>query len=149
VAKGVLSGVGSTTSTDLSQVGDMVTSMLTEAQFQSLRSADWVLADGQNVAGSTYAGLVAATVPDARGQFLRGKNNGRVDGKQNPDGELALGTYQADEFDSHTHDIGGGFGASAAFGTLAGSTANATSSSTGGNETRSKNITVNVFIRIN
>lgn len=85
-------------------VGDIVTSTLTEAQFQAQRNGTWVLMDGRAVGGSRYSTITgSSTIPDARGMFLRSKNNGRVDGLQNPDGDLALGTYQADAFASHTH----------------------------------------------
>ena len=141
-------------------VGSVRQSFLTELQFQAANGTGWVLADGRNVTGSAYATLTGlTTVPDARGVALRGKNNGRADGGQNPDGELALGQYQGDMFASHGHGfsqgmqsassgvagnvlIGGGVGNNntAAFSTL---------SANGGNESRMKNITVNTFIKIN
>lgn len=147
-------------------VGDVVTSMLTEAQFQNQRNAGWVLMDGRNVNGSKYSTITGnSNIPDARGLFLRGKNNGRIDGLQNPDGDLAIGTYQSDAFASHTHiqnshNHSTNIPALAASGTDGGpayinTTASVTGSTTatnqnsGGNETRPKNITVNYFIKIN
>lgn len=150
-------------------IGEFKDSMLTEVQFQNLHGVGWILADGRSVTGSKYHSITSNTnVPDARGIARRGKNNGRVDGNQNPDGDVALGTFQADAFGSHTHiqdahshtqtvaNAGGLSGAlnqgttavpvTAATGT--GSTT-ATNQSSGGNETRAKNISVNVFIRIN
>jgi hypothetical protein len=57
-------------------VGSIVASMLTEAQFQGVNGTDWVLADGRSVAGTTYAVATGEnTVPDLRGQFLRGRVN--------------------------------------------------------------------------
>jgi hypothetical protein len=80
---------------DKNPVGMIAHSMLTVAQFQSLNGTSWVLADGSNVAGSIYATLTgSSTVPDLRGMVLRGKNNGRSDGSQNPDGDSALGAAQ-------------------------------------------------------
>lgn len=115
-----LSAIGATVNGLLSiilPVGTIVDSMLTESQFQTEignLSAPflWVLADGRNVAGSTYATVTGnTTIPDLRGIFTRGKNNGRSDGNQNPDGDLALGTYTADKLASHTHtDAGHGHG---------------------------------------
>lgn len=89
-------------------VGSIVDSMLDESTFQSQNTSPsperWVLADGRNVAGSVYQSLTgSATIPDLRGNFTRAKNNGRSDGKQNPDGDLALGTYTASKFASHMH----------------------------------------------
>jgi len=98
-------------------VGSIIASMLDEPTFQDQLPGPpspmtWVLADGRNVAGSTYATVTgSSTIPDLRGQFLRASNNGgssagtRTDGKQNPDGVLAPGTYTADKLDSHSHTI--------------------------------------------
>jgi hypothetical protein len=88
---------------DNGSVGDIIQSMLTEEQFIEENGAGWVLADGRSVVGSKYATLIGASIPDLRGQFLRGKNNGRSDGQQNPDGDLALGTQTTDAFPEHSH----------------------------------------------
>lgn len=135
-------------------IGSIQASLLTETQFQSQFGAGWVLAKGQNVSGSNYANITGSlTVPDLRGVFLRGKNNGRSDGNENPDGESSLGTYQGDQLSSHNHtytrssSVDPGWGQYAAGG---GANSNQVAvTSTGGNETRSKNVTVNYFIRIN
>lgn len=136
-------------------VGTILESMLTEAQFQTQLGnpspATWVLADGRSAVGTTYQSITGfSTVPDLRGIFTRGKNNGRSDGNQNPDGDLPLGTYTADKFASHSHT---GAAAPAANGPPAATTlnyfGNTTSGVTGGNETAPKNVTVNCFIRIN
>jgi hypothetical protein len=90
-----------------------------------------------------------------RGRFLRGK------GTNNPDGDLALGTYTADKLGSHQHTIyadltgGGGSSASSVIGDAqigAGTTTYESSGNilaSGSNETAPKSITVNIFIRIN
>lgn len=79
-------------------VGDVKHSNLTEVQIQAELDDTWVLADGRDVTGSAFHTLTGLTIlPDCRGQFIRGKNNGRADGKENPQGDLALGTYEADE----------------------------------------------------
>lgn len=101
-------------SSDLNPVGMIISSLLTEAQFQALNGTSWVLADGRNITGSLYSTITSATlIPDLRGQTLRGKNNGRVDGNQDPDGERALGAFQSHAFGSHDHTQGShnhGFG---------------------------------------
>ncbi len=87
-------------------VGTVIASLLTETQIQNNFGGAWVLADGRTVTGSRYAILTGATsVPDLRGLFLRGKNNGRADGKQNPDWDFALGVYQADGITNHGHAV--------------------------------------------
>lgn len=161
-------------SSDNSVIGTIKSSMLTLAQFQTLNGTGWVLADGSSATGSAYATLTGATiVPDLRGQVLRGKNNGRSDGQQNPDGDVALGTQQTDAYASHNHSASaaGGTGGSTLPWNNAGSVAFCALSSTGtsfqtnfnsnsgpqalsiavsgGNESRMKNVTVNHFIRIN
>jgi len=113
----------------------------------------WLAADGTAVSRSTYAALFSAigttygagdgsttfALPDLRGYFVRGSGT-------NGDGTAAgaFGTKQVDEFKSHTHTVvdnsftvagaGGGLG-----GLVAGSVTR-TTSSTGGDETRPKNI---------
>lgn len=66
----------------------------------------WVLADGRSA--SPYIEFIAATgmanIPDLRGMFLRGLNEGRNDGKQDPEaGTRTAGSYQADTLKSHSH----------------------------------------------
>ena len=85
--------------------------------------------------------------------FLRGSNEGRADGQQNPDGELTLGSYQTDYSDSHVHNISG-FGTAQLYNTgfQWGTNIQAGSripTATGGNETRSRKVTVNYFLRTN
>jgi hypothetical protein len=76
-------------------LGTIVSSMLTLAQYQSLHGTGWVLADGTSCAGTSYATVSGATLlPDPRGQALRGKNNGRADGLQDPAGERTIGSQQ-------------------------------------------------------
>jgi hypothetical protein len=143
-----------TLSASLVPVGTVVPSMLTEAQFNATvpNGALWALADGRSVTGSKYAAATGASVlPDLRGQFLRGKNGARSDGKQNPDGDVALGTYQADAFASHTHSASFGsvilMNAGTSYGTYIQSGSSNTSAA-GGNESRGKNVTVNYFVKI-
>jgi hypothetical protein len=59
-------------------LGDVRSSLLTEPQFQAINGTNWVLMDGSSVAGSDFATLTGiTTLPDARGEFLRGLDNGR------------------------------------------------------------------------
>lgn len=142
-------------------VGTIVDSILTESQWQALTGTPspelWILADGRSIAGSALANSpgypLGNFAPNICGIFRRGKNNGRSDGNQNPDGELALGTYTADKFLNHSHSysnvavfltVGNGAGPSPLF-----PASPANTGSTGANETAPKNITINTFIRIN
>ncbi len=146
------------------KVGDVIQSMLTEAQFQLYKDDTWILMDGRDVSGSDYAILLSSTtIPDARGQFLRAKNNGRSDGQENPtDG--ALGDAQTDSMQGHGHHIpscssqdGQGrvtAGASSTGSQSVDDASYATEYNSQGTprtdtETRPKNITVNFFIKIN
>ena len=139
-------------------VGSVVSSMLTTAQYQGETSTGWVLADGGSCAGSDYAVLTGnSTVPDLRGVFIRGKNNGRSTATGNSSGNLALGTYEADQFAAHTHPYEYKTPSAAAGGSDGGgdtdrglNTISTVTSSTGtGTETRTRNVTLNYFIRIN
>jgi hypothetical protein len=147
---------------DRNPIGMVVSSLLTLAQFQVINGVGWVLADGSNIVGSTYATITGATaVPDLRGMVLRGKNNGRADGKQNPDGDLTLGVYQADAFQGHVHTVptysstgANNVAARGANDVLDASTSLPVTDGVNGTprtaaETRMRNQTVNHFIKIN
>jgi hypothetical protein len=154
-------------------VGTILHSMLTLPQFQSVSGAGWVIADGQSVSGSKYHALTGlSNIPDMRGKVLRGKNNGIAGSSGNPDGELALGSFQDDSFGAHSHveryvgypgfpaveaykadvvlDPGSGTATLSATGSyILSTTEKITTSDSGSNETRMKNTTVNIFIKIN
>ena len=134
-------------------LGDIKASMLADGVFQTINGSGWIIADGRDVTGSDYHALTGnSTVPDMRGMFLRGKNNGRTDGNENPDGDLALGTYQADEFKSHTHGYifapNTGHADLNFYGGTRENDYTRQTDATGGDETRARNITVNYFIKI-
>jgi len=158
------------------QVGDVVQSMLTEAQFQAERDGTWVLADGRSVSGSKYETITGnANIPDMRGQFLRGKNNSRSDGQENPDGDVAVGTQTGDGirnitgyFQSSVFEGGNSKIARSGVFNSNGSNWNSFFSGGGGGsntgtrynfdtsavvptaaDNRPKNVTVNIFIKIN
>lgn len=154
-------------------VGTVVYSMLNASTFSSQQPAGqtWILADGRSIAGLNLAFenlTQSSTIPNLLGVFVRGKNNGRSDGNQNPDGDLALGQFTADRFQNHDH--GGGAhthststqnGAAVQFGGLivripgTGTFGSDTTSSgaiinaQGGPETSPKSVTLNPFIRVN
>lgn len=54
-------------------VGSIQQSLLTEAQFQTEMGTEWVLMDGQSIAGSKLASIIGDNLPDAttNGAFLR------------------------------------------------------------------------------
>ena len=162
------------------QIGDVKYSTLTEAQFQAEADSSWILCDGRSVSGSEYHLITGnVNIPDARGQFLRGENNGRNDGQENPDATpLATAQNQATAKNglvasatavgNHQHgDAVGYCGYNGSFGSgTTGSPLGCTSSfrdltSTqgdhshsismvgGGNETRPTSVTVNCFVKIN
>jgi microcystin-dependent protein len=107
--------------------------------------------------GTTYGAVDGNSfnLPDYRGVFFRGMDNGR-----GLDLGRTLGSYQADEFGSHRH-IGGyaGVNANASYGVTTAPNGNINSqsgqsvnnhpwtSTSGGTETRPKNVAVNVGIR--
>lgn len=151
---------------DGNPVGMIVHSLLTEAQFQALNGIGWVLADGRSITGSKYAEITGATtIPDMRGQFLRGKNNGRSDGNQDSAGERALGDYKADKMQGHRHnsvqgaqfildlnagDASGANGTTRTRGLIGDPSSDGTNGTPRtGSETQPKNIAVNIFIKIN
>lgn len=141
-------------------VGTVIHSMLTTTQFSAEYGDNWVLADGRSVTGTKYASVTGnSTIPDMRGTFLRGKDNGVG---RNADGDLALGTYTDDKFESHTHTIYADLSGSGSIPspshviqdaaiTVPGVAYETTGSisASGSNETSPKSIIVNFFIRIN
>lgn len=146
---------------NITPVATIEAAFLTEVQFQVQKGVGWILADGRSVSGSAYYSLTGRTnVPDCRGLFLRGRDHGRG---IVPEGNVDVTTYLGDTFESHTHgntvDFGGmGFGNRDHTNVEAGDArpqclpdwpAYTNIFNTGGNETRSQNITVNYFIRIN
>jgi len=111
----------------------------------------WLAADGSAVSRTTYAALFSAigttygsgdgsttfAVPDLRGYFVRGSGT-------NSDGTAAgtFGAKQADDFKAHTHTTGQGIVGTVGAAAFAGGPFAITTAtgSTGGTETRPKNI---------
>lgn len=126
----------------------------------STAPAGWLKANGATVSRTTYAALFAAigttygagdgsttfAVPDLRGEFIRGFDDGR-----GVDTARAIGSAQAADIAPHTHtynnttnsggNTGGGSGTVAAF---VGSTA---TGSAGTTETRPRNVAMLACIK--
>ncbi len=123
----------------------------------------WLECDGAAVSRTTYAGLFAAigttfgtgdgsttfNVPDMRGEFARGWDDGR-----GVDPARAFGSAQADEFEAHVHSVqpAASTNDSASGLTTTGNTAGETitaydTASTGGTETRPRNIALLYIIK--
>lgn len=119
----------------------------------------WLHCNGQAVSRTTYAALFSAigtrfgsgngsttfNVPDLRGEFLRGWDNGR-----GVDSERALGSAQGDEFRSHTHSYGrlvASSGDISAGNSFAFPSAFASTLPAGGSETRPRNVAVMFIIK--
>ena len=123
---------------------------MVQAYAGSTAPTGWLKCNGAAISRTTYATLFAAigttygagdggttfNVPELRGEFVRGWADGR-----GVDSGRSLGSFQADEFKSHTHTFAGsvasgGSGRSDRDGTRSTKTTNAT----GGSETRPRNI---------
>ena len=137
------------------QLGDVVASLLDPAKFAVAHGKGWVLADGRPVPNTKYASQVGTSVPDLRGVFLRGKNNGRSVNEGNADGDLNLGSWQAQAFIKHSHSTVQMIGDNNIDGvdsttTQSGDHHNEArdTGEKGGNETRPNNVTVNYFIKV-
>jgi len=166
-----------------SDIGTIKYSMLNESTFQRINGEGWVLMNGRCVESlccknkikkgssvtcetkdSDYFKLTGEKeIPDSRGKFLRAKNNG-IKSEDCPDkykdkncfdqeGERDLGSYQGDDFKSHTHvttaNVGNGTARNGAMVPTGIKSPRSNSEAAGGNETRPKNIAVNIFIKIN
>lgn len=106
-------------SREVSQIGDVVHSMLTEAQFNAQRYGTWVLMDGRSVAGTQYETITGnSNVPDARGRALAGKddmggvNANRLNGSGISSTTLGASggsaTHTLTDAEMPSHDHGGG-----------------------------------------
>lgn len=123
--------------------------------------AGWLKANGALVSRTTYAALFAAIgvrfgagdgsttfrLPDLRGEFIRGHDDGR-----GIDTGRIMGSFQADELKAHTHNYDkinlityGEFDNN----TTAGNTYTSTATgSTGGGETRPRNVSLLACVKI-
>jgi hypothetical protein len=114
----------------------------------SVAPVGWLECNGQSTAAYPILGsVVGASVPDLRGEFIRGWDHGR-----GVDSGRSIRSYQADEFRSHNHSMGGICyphgpisdppGGGNSHGHAWPSTGNA-----GGNETRPRNIALMYIIK--
>jgi hypothetical protein len=114
------------------------------AFYRSTPPAGWIECNGQSAA--SYPNLVAlgiTNVPDLRGQFVRGWDNGK-----GIDPGRTLASLQADEFKSHSHSTYSRAGSfSGATGVSDGILGGGSTGSTGGTETRPKNIALMYCIK--
>ncbi len=119
---------------------------------RSTAPSGWLKCNGAIVSQAVYATLYAAIgntfntggegvgnfrLPDLRGEFLRGWDDGR-----GVDAGRTLGSYQADAFKAHSHNVyrtGGADQSTNANGSVASSGDSYATSSTGGTETRPRN----------
>lgn len=119
----------------------------------------WLIANGDAVSRTTYAALFAAigttygsgdssttfNLPDLRGVFARGLDLGR-----GLDAGRVLGSYQADEFASHTHTLSttdDGWNNGVTRQSDRGINGSVTTSPAGGSETRPKNLALTPLIK--
>jgi len=153
-------------------MGQIVASMLTEKQFMDVHGKDWVLADGTDAPQSQYLKYINehlphmdGKLPDLRGVFLRGHNNGE---NINPDNN-ELGVAQEDAIRNITGNFLGSNPNQEASGVFYTESVNLGDENSWGrkpgkriffdaskldglkvsSENRPKNVTVNYFIKIN
>lgn len=85
----------------LHKLGDIVPAMLTEPEFQSYYGYNWVLCNGQSIAGSDLDTLASLpNAPDCRGKFVRGLDEGR-----GIDTGRVINTTQTAQNIEHSHKI--------------------------------------------
>jgi microcystin-dependent protein len=120
----------------------------------------WLKANGALVSRTTYAALFAAigttygagdgsttfALPDLRGEFLRGLDDGR-----GVDSGRGMGTAQAQAIQSHTHTVNSGSGQVTDYGGNLATTNNfvtaPATSAAGGTETRPRNVALLACIK--
>jgi microcystin-dependent protein len=123
----------------------------------------WLLCTGNTISRTTYSvlfavigttygagdGVTTFRLPDLRAEFIRG-----LDASRGVDAGRVLGTSQADELESHSHFLGYTAGTSRGspdnpVGAVYDNTDNTiVSGSTGGTETRPRNVAMNYIIKI-
>lgn len=120
----------------------------------------WIEANGNSVAITEHPNLfwflydfggpiAPVATPDLRGEFVRGLDSGR-----GIDAGRAIGTFQADEFKSHQHEIvteyntANGGSARLTWSNGTGTVYNMGTSITGGTETRPRNVALKYWIKL-
>jgi hypothetical protein len=115
--------------------------------YRSAAPSGWLECNGQSTSGyAALAALIGANVPDLRGEFIRGWDNGR-----GVDSGRAIGTAQVDMLKAHTHTVGVADDSSTSGSKVKEGTGNVdasvTTSSSGGTETRPRNIALMYCIK--
>ena len=125
------------------------------------KKSTYVPCDGRTLNGSKLEEMGVTHAPDLRGRFLRGLNVMYNHGQfpalnlstADPEGEgREAGSYQADEFKSHSHKYDNSYaGPQAGYGDNGrpGPNPDQNTGSTGGLETRPRNVAVFYYIKIN
>lgn len=143
------------------KIGDVKYSILEPNIFGQVNGDEWVLMDGRSIEGSKLFNLTGmSNVPDARGVFIRNMNLDREATYGDADGNRTVGNYQKDQFESHNHDVNynkveyffaaSGMGLQSDKGQEAGRhDIGINISNRGGNETRPRNISLFLYIKIN
>ena len=107
----------------------------------------WLECNGQSTSGySALAALIGAYVPDLRGEFIRGLDNGR-----GVDSGRGILTAQEDAFEAHSHSIalgnGGDLGGFANASYNSGHTTYNTDNAGNSTETRPRNVALMYIIK--
>jgi hypothetical protein len=154
-------------------IGDVKYSLLAPTEFMQVNGPGWLLLDGCDTASSrrvfddpNYESdhfnnsvlhlKYLKALPDGRGVFLRGMNLDRDIKQGDAGGNRDVGFPQADEFKSHTHLVEG----PATTGDIVGTATNfynenvrrrdrATTTAAGGDETRPRNISIYIYVKVN
>lgn len=126
----------------------------------STAPAGWLKCNGAAVSRAAYAALFAAIgttygvgdgattfgLPDLRGEFVRGLDDGR-----GVDAARAIGSAQAQAIQSHTHPVSPAYdsawGGNAGPGYTGGNTISYSTGATGGTETRPRNVAMLACIK--
>ncbi len=164
------SGYAQQTRIDSKQaLGNVTYSVLSPDVFRQENGLGWFLLDGgldlknnnlnlQQTDLCNKHGLFCNDLPDARGTFLRGMNLGREESKGDTNNDRKVGSFQQDEFKTHQHDIQlgtrvAGHSAKTKGGEFWGNERSKHktnwSKPTTSKETRPKNITLYIYIKLN
>lgn len=139
------------------QIGDIKYSLLEQDKFREVHGSDWELLMGQDIAVDSKLALFTgiAKLPDARGVFLRGMNLGRSTNTGDSDPNRPLGSYQKDDLKSHDHGIMTDRESVAKYSDYKRTVFEVArdetirTQKTGGPETRPRNITVYIYVKVN
>ena len=138
-------------------VGSVIASYLAPPRMKERYGEQWALADGREVSTKTaFFEITGKTqLPDLRGMFIRGLNADRKDDDRDLDGDnRKVGDYQADELRTHYHDNvaagiwGRSFKGEDGSPKTAHELKGGKTGTTGGKETRPRNVALYYYIRV-